>query len=90
MESCLLGSARHMDSGHLRVQRRWLVASLALVQLPGVPVHAGQSAVENSALKNPTRIVFQHNGKNVNGCVLSLDRVEEGSCHEAILEGPDR
>jgi len=74
MESCLLGSWHYMDLGRLRFRRGWLAAALAvaLVQSPGVPAQAGQSAGGGSSVSNPSRIVFQHDGKNVSGFVLYL------------------
>jgi len=64
-----------MDLGRLRVQRGWLAAALAvvLVQSPWVPAQAGQSAGDGSTVPNPSRIVFQHDGKNVGGFVLYLE-----------------
>src|SRR5258706_2048108 len=80
MESCLLGSGHHMDFGRLRVQRGWLAAAtaVALVQSPWVPAQAGQSARSGSTVSNPGHIVFQHDGKDVNGFVLYL-LPEDGS-----------
>ena len=64
-----------MDWVRLRVQRGWLAAALAaaLVQSPGVPAQAGQSAGGGSTVSNPGRIVFQHDGKNVSGFALYLE-----------------
>jgi hypothetical protein len=64
-----------MDLVRLRVQRGWLAAALAVVfvQSPVAPVQAGQSASDGSTVSNPSRIVFQHDGKNVGGFVLYLE-----------------
>ncbi len=69
-----------MDWVRLRVQRGWLAAALAaaLVQSPGVSAQAGQSAGAGSTVSNPSRIVFQHDGKNVSGFALYLEP-ESGS-----------
>ena len=66
--------------GRLRVQRGWLVAALALAlaQSPWVAARAGQSARDGSTVSNPRRIVFQHDGKNVDGFAVYLQQ-ESGS-----------
>jgi hypothetical protein len=62
------------------VQRRWVVVALAamLVQTPRLPAKAGQSSGDGASVSNPGRIVFQHDGKNINGFVLYL-QPESGS-----------
>lgn len=69
-----------MDVVRLRVQRGWRAVALAvaLVLSLGGAAQAGQSARNGSTVSNPSRIVFQHDGKDVSGFALYLEP-ESGS-----------